>query len=455
MAKNKHYQQIVMNIKPDLVRNDTMMGKSYTVVPMVMMVEGVLAGNCGPIMYPFAAMSEVPQIWNSKPVVVYHPETNGTHGSACTPDELTVRGIGTIMNAKAVDGKLIAEAWLDPDRIEIVDNRVADAIENKTTMELSTGLYMDVEDTPGVWNEVEYTGIASNFRPDHLAVLPDIEGACSIEDGAGFIRVNMKFKNTEVNNELSDSDTRSQLSRLIQATDSDDQWSWVEDVWDNYFIFERSNKLFKQDYETESDGTTIKLVGLPTEVVRIMTYELVKNEAKGNSMDKEKVVGDIIANESTLWTEDDRESLMAMDEAALGKMIPKVIKVPEKTDVQNAAEAGFKGTEVVAPAAPVKAVTLNEYVANAPKEIQEVLNHGIATYNEKRNGLVATILANERNTFKQEYLVTKDIKELEAIANLCEPVVNEDTRFDYSGQAPAFSNAACPEEALALPSTSE
>jgi len=463
MAKNRHYQQIVMNIKPDLVRNDTMMGKSFTVVPMVMMVEGVLAGNCGPILYPFKEMATVPQIWNSKPVVVYHPEANGTHGSACTPEELTVRSIGTIMNTKAADGKLTAEAWLDLERVELVDNRVAEAITNKTMMELSTGLYMDVDDTSGEWNGTEYDGVASNFRPDHLAVLPDIIGASSIEDGAGFIRVNMKFDkitNKVIDNELSHDDTRQQLSKLVRASvDKDDQWDiWIEDVFDTHFIYERNNSLYKQNYETESDGTTLKLVGLPIAVVRVMTYELVKNELKGNSMNKEKIVGDLIANESTQWTEEDRDILMGMNEDALAKMVP-VVKAPEKTDVQVAAENGFKGVEnaaeVVTPVvpAPVKILNVKEHIATLPKEIQEVLNHGLTTYNEKRNSLIAIIRSNERNTLSEEFLKTKDIKELQAIANLCEPVVNEDTRFDFSLQAPVTSNSECPEQPLSLPST--
>ena len=456
MAKNRCYQQIVMNIKPDLVRNDKMMGKDFTVVPMVMMVEGVLAGNCGPIMYPFKEMAVVPQIWNSKPVVVYHPEDNGVHGSACTPEELTVRAIGTIMNTKAVDGKLTAEAWLDPERIDLIDSRITEAIANKTTMELSTGLYMDVEDTPGKWNDVAYVGMASNFRPDHLAVLPDIEGACSIKDGAGFIRVNMKFKDIVIDNGLGHNDIRSQLSQLVRLSDSNDEYSYVEDVKDGHVIFERNDKLFKQPFTVESDGNTLKLVGESVEIVRVMTYELVKNEAKGNSMDKEskeKVVNEIISNESTRWTEEDRPTLLAMNDDALLKMVPNIEEEPviDTTTIQNAA---VKGAADIKPAVPTM-LTVNEHIASLPKEIQEVLNHGLATYNEKRNALVATIVANKLNTFSEDFLKSKDIKELEALARFCTPVenvsVSADNRFDYSGQAPVVTNSD--EEPLPLPST--
>ena len=455
-----HYQQIVTNFKP-IVRNDKMQGKEWIVAPMVMMVEGVLNGNHGPIFYPFDEMSEIPAIWNHKPVVVYHPEQNGKALSACTPDELTVRSIGVIMNTEAKDGKLVAEAWLDPDRIEVVDNRISEAIENETTLELSTGLFMDVEEAEGDFNGVEYKGIARNFRPDHLAVLPDLEGACSVEDGAGFIRLNMRFvtnKKVFVENELSFEAIRSQLMKLVddQINHQEYEWAYISDVFSDTFVYEHGNKLYEQGYKVEEE--IVSLVGLPTEVIRVISYELVKNDTKGRNMEKEKIVDALIENEKTQWTEDDRESLMALNDEALAKMPPVESEETEEPDpVQNAAK---KGAEDIEPGKPVekkiKVQTVNEYIKtlDAPKEIVEVLEHGVATYNENRKALVEKIVANEKNTFSKEYLESKDIKELEAIAKLCEPVVNEDAddRFDFSGQGPV-SNVSSDEEPLTLPTT--
>jgi len=189
-----------------------------------------------------------------------------------------------------------------------------------------------------------------------------------------------------------------------------------------------------------------------------MTYELVDNEVKGNSMDKEskeKVVNEIISNVSTRWTEEDRPTLLAMNDDALLKMVPNEIKEEPKIDKVEIQNAAVKGADEIKPKVPTM-MTVNEHIASLPKEIQEVLNHGLATYNEKRNSLVATIMANKLNTFSENYLKSKDIKELEALAKFCEPVVNAsisvDNRFDYSGQAPVVSNSD--EEPLALPTTS-
>lgn len=184
-----HLESFTCNVRAKLVRNDTMEGKTYKVVPMVMMVVGVHSGSQGALYYPKAELSKTPEAWNHKPVVVYHPTMNGRGVSACSPDVLTSHKIGVIMNTKFDTlGRLVAEAWLDPDRIEKVDPRVGKAVDKLSTLECSTGMFMEVEATEGKFEGEEYKGVARNYRPDHLAVLPDKVGACSVKDGAGFIR---------------------------------------------------------------------------------------------------------------------------------------------------------------------------------------------------------------------------------------------------------------------------
>jgi hypothetical protein len=168
-------QRITMNIAPGAkTRIDNLEGRPHVVIPMVMMLEGVHAGSSGPIMYPWDELGKTPQIWNQKPVVVYHPA-----GSACDPDVVNNRKIGVIMNTKAdAKGKrLPAEAWLEKTRADAIDPRIFQAIENNDMMELSTGVFVDLELSPGEWNGEEYTGVARNLRADHLALLPDKTGA--------------------------------------------------------------------------------------------------------------------------------------------------------------------------------------------------------------------------------------------------------------------------------------
>lgn len=429
----RFWQVITSNVKP-LVRNDKLQGRDWIVVPVVLMVEGVLNGNRGPIFYPRDEMATVPVIWNHKPCVVYHP----VNGSACTPEELESRGIGMMMNIHYDnDGaKLKGEAWLDPDRIAKVDPRIAEAIENEQMLELSTGLYMDVEEQVGEFNGKTYIGIARNFRPDHLAILPDKVGACSCEDGAGFIRLNQQF----VMNELSYEDMRMQAR---SAVSTDDDPAYIMDMFSDSFVFEKGERLFRQGYSVTDDK--LSLVGVPVEVVRVQTYEPITNDQKGTDMKKEEIVQKLIDNDQTKFTKDDKESLMGLNQEALEQMAAGIKKeplVPDKPeDVQNAAEEGVKD---VMPSEPKK-LSMNEYIEQAPPELRGMLRHGVATYNEKQATLIAEIVANENNDFTEEYLKTKDVKELEAIAKLARNSRKADDdgdhRFvDFSGQAPV-SNA--------------
>jgi len=217
---------MLQKIKANLtgtVRNDTMEGRDYLVAPMIMIVEGVHAGNAGPLLYSKDELSKIPGIWNYKPIVVYHPEEHGQLRSACDPIVLSKRKVGVIMNttfAETENGPgLKAEAWLEKDRMDTVDERIGIAIENQEVMELSTGLFSDNESMDGEFKGKKYIAVVRNIRPDHLALLPDMRGACSVEDGAGFLRLNAepdKIDVTITDNAMSHGNVRSLLNSWLQ-----------------------------------------------------------------------------------------------------------------------------------------------------------------------------------------------------------------------------------------------
>lgn len=162
-------------------------GRDAYVVPVVMAVEGVMNGSRGALLYPADDLKKSVPLWNGKPVVVYHPDLY-TDGLAAYPAVFNNQKIGTVFNAKFENKKLKAEAWIDPERLEKIDKRILFAIRNRQVVEVSTGLFNDVEEKRGVFNGKNYIGIARNYVPDHLAVLPDLVGACSIDDGCGLVR---------------------------------------------------------------------------------------------------------------------------------------------------------------------------------------------------------------------------------------------------------------------------
>jgi hypothetical protein len=155
-------------------------GRDHIVVPMVMLKVGTHQGSNGPLYYPEEELRKTPQVWNHKPVVVYHPTLYGKPVSACDVPVLNTIKIGVILNTRYSRGKLMAEAWIDIAAAERVDRRVLSAIAANQKMEISTGVFTDNVLVNGVMT-------ARNYRPDHLAILPDQVGACSLRKGCGLL----------------------------------------------------------------------------------------------------------------------------------------------------------------------------------------------------------------------------------------------------------------------------
>ncbi|KKK79096.1 hypothetical protein LCGC14_2836960, partial [marine sediment metagenome] len=179
------------------VTEKTHSGKPYLVVPVVMMVEGVHTGNHGPLLHLMEDLGKFSDSWNGRPVMIDHPvDGDGIAISANSPDVIEDSMVGIVYNTK-VDDKLRAEVWLDKDKLAEVSSDLLDNISEGKPIEISTGMFVEEEKQEGLWHEENYIAIARNIRPDHLALLPDAEGACSNDDGCG-IRNNMEGQNMEV-----------------------------------------------------------------------------------------------------------------------------------------------------------------------------------------------------------------------------------------------------------------
>ena len=169
------------------VRRETLHGREHLVAPLTMIVPGVLEGSKGALYYPPDEIGKNPSIWNHIPITLGHPIKNGQQVSAREPDALEKQGIGLILRTTVKNGKLIAEGWFDVERTRQVDSRTLDALQSGRKIELSTGLFTENEPAPpgATFNGEPYQFIARNYRPDHLAILLDQVGACSIQDGCG------------------------------------------------------------------------------------------------------------------------------------------------------------------------------------------------------------------------------------------------------------------------------
>lgn len=64
------------------VREETLNGREYVVVPVTMMVEGVHSGSKGPLLHTSEELGKIPESWNGMPVTVDHPVVEGLPVSA-------------------------------------------------------------------------------------------------------------------------------------------------------------------------------------------------------------------------------------------------------------------------------------------------------------------------------------------------------------------------------------
>jgi hypothetical protein len=189
---------LVANISGGKSRKARFQDRDYIVAPVTLIVPGVLDGSLGPLLYPPDEVGKNPGIWNHVPIVVNHPGTPGDWVTARQVSILEKSGIGFIFNTQFKGGKLIAEAWVDVDKAAVVHDRVFAAINNQQPLEVSTGLHFDaIKAKEGaVHNGTPYTHSLFNFRPDHLAILPEQIGACSVADGCGlFVNSHSKKPN--------------------------------------------------------------------------------------------------------------------------------------------------------------------------------------------------------------------------------------------------------------------
>jgi hypothetical protein len=165
------------------------------VADVTILREGVLNGSKGPLFYPADEINKNPGIWNGFPLTANHPTDNGTPKSARSPEMWQKYTIGFVFNDQVDDASKSrkAKAWFDVELANRVDNRIIKAVLAGKSINVSTGLFTADEVAPAnaTHNGKSYSHIARNYRPDHLAVLLDDRGACSVSDGCG-ININSK-----------------------------------------------------------------------------------------------------------------------------------------------------------------------------------------------------------------------------------------------------------------------
>ena len=439
-------------------RIETYNNKRHMVVPVVMMVEGVHSGSRGPLLHLASELGKFTDAWNGIPIVIQHPQINGHYVSANIPTVLDSRSVGRVFNTKIENKALKAEAWLEVDALARVSPIAQKYIREHKPLQVSVGVFSDEETKPGTHNGENYTAIARNHRPDHLALLPNEEGACNWADGCG-IRVN-KADNTlslgyealeeVLSNNTSElyenalkavyragaiiangKDLRELVRTLSDKVDSmdvrrgDNMYTshYLESVYDNYLVYRkverepnqpRTPEYYKQSYLAKDDGT-IEFVDDPVQVTKEIKYKVINqnNSKTGGNMStenqpckcKEKVDA-LINNAATNFTEEDRPWLETMNEAQIKAMEPKEVK--EVTKI----EKGITANEAIQ-AFKDSLKTTEDFLAIMPEELKQNMQQGLEVNKKYRTQLIDTIINNT-----QEGMWTKEELEQEPTEKL-------------------------------------
>lgn len=437
------------------IRTEMFEGKTYLVVPVVMMVEGVHNGSHGPILHTEQELSKFAEAWNNRPVYIDHPSENGMGISGNTPNILE-NAVGKVFNAVFKDGKLKGEAWLDEQKLMAISPDALQYIRHGRPMDVSIGVFSDNELSSGQWRGVHYQSIAHNYRPDHLALLPGGEGACSWNDGCG-IRLNQKggimkmletFKklNKEgyfvslIGNEQGYAELLNAIRSKLDSMDNDMKSYFLQEVYDDRVIYavhtDGGSTLYQVGYSM-NDKNEVSFEGDPVEVQRKVDYVTMKkvkrtkgvtdleiNKKGGSEMSCcEDRVDRLIANKATTFSVNDKEWLMNLNEDQLKKLEPveKKEEVPQvnKNEVIDEFKKSLKG--------------IDDYTAMMSDEMKKQVESGVKLYKEKRQNTIKAILDNSTDVWKEEDLNEMSDQTLEKIEKSVRPK-------DYSGQGPSVNS---------------
>lgn len=328
-------------------RKETLNGRPHLVVPTTLIVPGVLNGSGGAGFYSGAENSKNPKRWNHTPLVApSHPQENGTFVSARDPGVLNKWGVGVVLNAHTnSNDELVGESWIDVQRADVIDPRILWKVRNSEDIEISTGLDLTRTEKEGVFNGQNYSWVASDYEPDHLAILTSEIGACSLKAGCG-IHVN-QLTFDQITSQL-----HMKLREFHNPMLSDDVHLWVEDVTSTFVIYQLGDRMMKVKYSKGNDEITLE--DSPVEVKRKVTFVEVSNVADPkpsdpsgeNAMDKKKLIDGIVNSGCDCWGEDDRTILDGFTEDKLTSIANSIAEGAKRDKVFNALKNGMDNDQV-------------------------------------------------------------------------------------------------------------
>lgn len=460
------YERLTVNLAPAKARREKLEGRDHTVVPAVILAKGVWTGNRWPIYYGEEFFKKA-KIWNHLPAVVYHPMKGDQHISAADPAVLNARKVGFVLNSKDAGGKWRAEVWIDEARANAVDKRILQKIGKGEKVEVSTGMELTLEvlKKEETYEGKKYKHVARDFTPDHLAILPDCQGAFSIKDGGGLLVANQEplpestaqamrrgviealkplgielGEDGLVVNELTFTGLSARLNDLLAAKYGEPGKYWRGHVCDVYpeskrCVFYNDGVLLMIDYAT--DGDAVSLSGDAVPVERVTEYRasdggiyaanaagelnLVEREDGAMAFDKKAHLDGLVGK---LFKPEDRAKFEALPDdtvAALCVPVANAAPPPNPNPPAPANPPAPQPQPAPNPPAPPpnpQPPKLTDLIANADPKTQRMFKRFEQSFEQEKAGYIETIVANGSNKFTKEWLGEQDIDLLAGMAEI-------------------------------------
>lgn len=201
-------------------------GKEHIVInDVVPIVDDIVMNG---IFYPADEINKSYMTLNDNLMPLDHPRINNEHVSALNPQAINNFYIGAWgRNVRKSNDRVLMDAYIDRKFAESTEkgrmlvNRLDDMMNGKNTapIHVSTGLTYTPDNQSGSSKGKRYTAIARNMKFDHVAILPDKQGAATPDDGVG-IFVNSDGEKSPIENvsliDCSDDSISNVISKTIK-----------------------------------------------------------------------------------------------------------------------------------------------------------------------------------------------------------------------------------------------
>jgi hypothetical protein len=283
MYKKQKNKQIFKTNVSTLSRTEVLEGKEYLVAPAVVAIGNTVMNG---IYYPEEELYRSVNHWNGLVAVVYHPSLNGELISANSPMVWEQYKIGFTFNTMFEDNKLKTEFWIDKEKLTNKFPELKSRIDANINIDVSIGLYEKLMYAEGMgMDKKHYYSIASDFQPDHIAILPDEQGALSWSDGGGLFRVNKKT--------IGENMEKAEIINLItNAKTKEENHVHVINLTENKCIFQINwDKCYESEFSISEDNVSftnekeINLFSVNVEQLRDIEQKLSEREDAINERD--------------------------------------------------------------------------------------------------------------------------------------------------------------------------